>query len=421
MKGDKKHSSAHLQSPPMVADLLRPTRVCSQAVQELTTLNLRGLQRSNSVARLTAHIQQLCMLNIESHMLMPVLLRTMRRLVNAEFAAFCWASEDYRSVDMCLEPAIPEITTGLPEYTLSHEVFCNHTRDAHGVDFETSMRRGRGWSNTARHDRMFVRSFEYQLLWHPARIRHGLESTVVQNGRGWGALTFARPDGAAPFDTGTEKMLAPLSAFVAHAVLNPDRAESFAPKPTEHGIVLVNRAGRILCQSPQGIRLLRQADGRSSLFEPWRNIAPDWLGQVIHKLVRAGMCNVSMPPLIHRRTQWGTFTLRAYPLMDREPALRSATSFAIQIERYEPLVLQIARGAHHLGLTKRQTEICTHLAQGFSRTQIAKRVGVRPASVVDQVRKMYIRFDVHDRNNLLRMLSRAALLVSSELHSLGYG
>lgn len=373
----------------------------------------RRSRRSTDSARLTSYIRQLCVLGVESHTVMPPLIEAIKHLVGADFGTFWWAGENYEAADIYLEPADAQVAAALPQYVTTPEEFAQRCREAHGLDFVTAMRTGCGWGNTTTHGAGFLRSLEFELMWRPAHIRHGLELTVTQNSRGWGSVMLTRANGARPFDSRAEAALASLSSFVAHAVLNPVRTHRFAALPTESGVVVSDYAGRILWQSMHGIRLMRQAEANTAAFETRPQTLPGWLRLLVERVKLSGANEVCAPPVMHRRTPWGEFGVRAYPLLGQDPTLRSATCFAIYIERREPLVLQTVRGAHQLRLSRRQAELCSHLAGGASYAEIARRIGVRPASVIDHVRKMYTRFDVHDRHGLLHTLATAALSSTS--------
>lgn len=381
----------------------------AQELRGLLPATDRRSRRSTDSARLTSYIRQLCVLGVESHTVMPPLFEAIKQLVGADSGTFWWADESYGLADIYLEPADAQVAAALPRYVTTPEEFAQRTREAHGADFATAMRTGRGWGNTTTHEACLLKSLEFELMWRPLNLRHGLELTVTQNGRGWGSLIFVRANGARPFDSRAEAVLASLSSFVAHAVLNPVRARRFAALPTESGVVVSDPAGRILWQSAQGIRLMRQAEANATAFETRPQNLPGWLRLLVERVKLSGANEVCAPPVTHRRTPWGEFGVRAYPLLGADPTLRSASCYAIHIERREPLVLQTVRGAHTLGLSKRQVELCSHLTGNASYAEIARRVGVRPASVIDHVRKMYTRFDVHDRHGLLRTLGAAAL------------
>jgi DNA-binding CsgD family transcriptional regulator len=369
----------------------------------------RGLHRSASTARLVSHIRQLCVLGVDSHTLMPALLDAVGSLVGADWGMFWWADENYQPGDIYLDPEPLKHALALAQYAPSPADLAKHTRKAHGVDFATGMRRGYGWRNTARHPAAFLSSLEFELLWRPMHARHGLEHTVVQDGRGWGSFVFGRARDSPAFDARAEAALAPVSAFVAHAVRAPIGAHRIGAEAIESGIVVCDRTSHILWHSALGVHLMQQATPQPKPFTVPDKTIPDWLRPLIARLLRGCAREISAPPVMQRRTHWGEFTLRAYPLLDHDPELRSATCFAIHIERREPMVLQVSRGAHRLGLTRRQADICAHLAAGTSYPDIAQRIGIRPTSVIDQMRKMYTRLDVHDRPSLLRTLSTAAL------------
>jgi len=378
----------------------------TEALKDCLPVTGRGLRRSASTARLVSHIRQLCVLGVDSYALMPVLIEHVKRLVGADCGTFWWAGDNHRAADAYFDAESLKVAATLSCHA---NEFDRNTREAHGADFAAAMQRGRGWANTVRHEAMLLRSREYELFWRSGHWRHGLELTAVQNGRGWGSVVMLRPEGARPFDARTEAALAPLSAFMAHAVHSPASARRFAAEATESGVVVSDRAGRILWQSALGARLLQQAIPQVMPFAATAKELPDCLRSLIARLQHAGAAETCAPPMVHRHTRWGEFDLRAYPLLDHGPDLRSASRFAIHVERREPMVLQAARGAYRLGLSVRQSHICAHLAEGASYADVAQKIGVRPSSVIDQMRKMYTRLDVHDRAGLLQALSAAAL------------
>lgn len=386
----------------------------TEVLRDCLPVTGRGVRRSTSTARLASHIRQLCVLGVDSYTLMPVLIENVKRLVGADTGSFWWADDDYRIANVYLEPEFSSLAATLSRYENAQDEFSRLNHEAHGLDFASAMQCGRGWGNTARHEAIFLRSREFEFFWYPTRCRHGLELTAVQHGRGWGSIMVTRPEGAQPFDARTEAALAPLSAFLAHAVRSPASARRFASKATESGVVVSDRTGRILWHSALGARLLQQAAPQTMSFTLAAKSLPNHLRPLIARLLHADAEEMRAPPAMHHRTHWGKFTLRAYPLLNMDPDLRSATCFAIHIERHEPIVLRVTRGAHSLGLSKRQVDICAHLAEGTSYPDIAQKIGVRPTTVIDQVRKMYMRLDVHDRPGLLHTLSAAALAYEGE-------
>jgi hypothetical protein len=71
---------------------------------------------------------------------------------------------------------------------LCAEIHTREKQSVSGVDFETAMRRGKGCENSIRYDAALLGSTLYGELWHPLRLRHGLEMTASDGRRGWGSL-----------------------------------------------------------------------------------------------------------------------------------------------------------------------------------------------------------------------------------------
>jgi DNA-binding CsgD family transcriptional regulator len=285
-------------------------------------------------------------------------------------------------------------------------------RAAYGIDLPTAMRRGRGWGNTARLP-AFATSEEYGNVWLPARFRHGIEVTAVQNGRGWGSFVLWRGLGGRAFSAQEEALFAPLSPFLGHAVRGPARGPLPGADAPETGVVISDKAGRIIYRSACTERLLQLASAQPTIFtEPSRTL-PDWLRLLIGRLLRVHDDPTVRPPIAFRRNRWGDFTCRAYPLLEGDVDPRSAARFAIYIEYRKPLAVQITRAAFVLGFSARQSELCVYLATGASYVDVARRMGVRPSTVVDHVRKLYVRLNVRDRESLLGTLRSVSAIERS--------
>ncbi len=215
-----------------------------------------------------------------------------------------------------------------------------------------------------------------------------------------------RAQGARPFGARHERALEQLAPYLAHAVRTPDHVAAMAESPADTSVVEVDRSGRLLSESPGSAEvLLREARGVQAFeYLP----VTEWFRELVARLQAADSDRSPGPPLLRRRTPWGEFTMRAYPLFDRELAPAAARRFVIHIERREPRALQLLRGAFALGLSERQRELCLQLATGASYNKIAGCMRLRPSTVIDHVRKIHDRLDVHDRESLLRRLHEAA-------------
>jgi DNA-binding CsgD family transcriptional regulator len=223
-------------------------------------------------------------------------------------------------------------------------------------------------------------------------------------------VVLTRPTRSKAFTEEDEQKLSDLSGHLAYALRGRmDKTSEDEEAESESGMVLVEPSGRILYADLVGRRLLSLAS-----WTPWWNIRakseiPLWLQQSLKNLRITLRKRIASPPVIYRRTQWGKVAFRVYPLNRGEGVEPPSSSlFGILITRYEPLALQIARGAFVLGLPTRQREICTRLAAGVSYETLAQQLGVRRSTVVDHVRKIYATLDVDDHASLLNKLRCAA-------------
>lgn len=76
------------------------------------------------------------------------------------------------------------------------------------------------------------------------------------------------------------------------------------------------------------------------------------------------------------------------------------------MQHYEPQLVAIRRALDSLSLTPAQKEICIHLRRGHSHVEIARIVGTRESTVVDHVKKIYSRLDVHSVHELSGLVQR---------------
>ena len=68
--------------------------------------------------------------------------------------------------------------------------------------------------------------------------------------------------------------------------------------------------------------------------------------------------------------------------------------------------MRLIRQIGKLPLSARQAEVCFHMAQGLSYTEIAERLGISPHTAVAHSRWIYHKLDVSSRAELVdRLLS----------------
>ena len=72
-----------------------------------------------------------------------------------------------------------------------------------------------------------------------------------------------------------------------------------------------------------------------------------------------------------------------------------------------------------LGLPARQREVVRHLFSGQSDKQIAENIGIALPTVRSHLRRMYTRFEVQDRTELVLFFVREHLHNSENIHTDG--
>lgn len=82
--------------------------------------------------------------------------------------------------------------------------------------------------------------------------------------------------------------------------------------------------------------------------------------------------------------------------------------YALHLRRDEPLGLRAANAARSLGLTPRQQEICSRIADGEEYREIAAALGISASTVVDHVRRIHRRLGVRSRAKLIMLLEQTA-------------
>jgi DNA-binding NarL/FixJ family response regulator len=95
---------------------------------------------------------------------------------------------------------------------------------------------------------------------------------------------------------------------------------------------------------------------------------------------------------------WGRFEFQAQRM---EPANAQRTPMiAVTIQHAEPTEVLMARALQSAPLSIVQKKVCSLLLCGLSQREIGAELGVSPNTVVDHVRKIYRKLDVHSIDDL---------------------
>ncbi|WP_260432256.1 helix-turn-helix transcriptional regulator [Burkholderia sp. Bp9140] len=354
----------------------------------------RSAFMSDKHVALTSHIRRLCSLAVEPHLVIPHVIEATRRIVGADWGMFFYADEHYAVSDVCSEN--DAVYTLLPTYFAN--IHNTSRQEVLGITFSDAMRRGRGFDNSAHYDDALLSSEMYADLWRPVSMRHCLELTATDGTRGWGSLLLSRASGCRPFSEQNHRDIEPVARHLAHALSRPVQPTLHESECSQSAIMVVDDDGRLLLHNADSIRMLSLATGEPLAFYRHERL-PDWLTPLRSNINRIWRGYPAPPPTVERRNNAGRFRFMAYRCTDAA-AMQRDFAIVIYIEHFPPLKLTIERLGFAFGLTERQRELCEQLVLGRSHSEIARGFALRDSTVVDHVRKIYRRLNVHNHDEL---------------------
>ncbi|HLQ26453.1 MAG TPA: helix-turn-helix transcriptional regulator [Acidiferrobacterales bacterium] len=335
---------------------------------------------------------------------MPALFDSIQKLVPSHFQIFLWADEHYQVSNMfCFDlPSLAQIAE------LYLREFVNKREQEAKPPFSEIMRSERGTVNWNRyHNQKFFQSDFYQEILRPLKAHHILATVIHEHNRALGELVLARTPGEAPFTQGDEYILLGLIPYIAHGLrVRTDKQPVFI-STGKHGMAILTENGEIEYACPQAHELLFWAThpqiSQSTMKDPgWLSVPPA-LVRLCKNLSELFQGKPAPVPVLHHHNPWGRFTFRAYWLDHRE--FTQGKRIGMTIEYHEPLILTLFSRMNAYPLSTRQKEICQLLLSDYTHAEIAKRLNISVHTLVDHVRKIYEKLDVHNRQELLKKFS----------------
>lgn len=194
---------------------------------------------------------------------------------------------------------------------------------------------------------------------------------------------------------------------IAHGMQpRPDLSDA-ASESEERGLLIVQPPSHVLYVNPQARTLVHFALDRTPDATGERGIDEALLPiltRLCTNLRDTFTGQPSSPPMASLNSPWGLFILRAYWLELLRP--QDSGLVGVTIERHELLSLRRLRNMRASGLTERQ--LCLLLFDGMSIPAVAKRLNVSQHRIVDHLKKIYLKLDVHNRNELRSKLEGGA-------------
>jgi DNA-binding CsgD family transcriptional regulator len=349
-------------------------------------------------AAATAHIRQLCSLGLGGEVIMPALCEAMHRVIPSYAANFFWADDNGEIDNMYCEYHLPKV---VQLYISEYDKFKGDL-----PDFAESIRSGR-MTHLRAAPEGFFRSETYNQIYRPHGYHHALGGTPREAGRGLGGMVlFRRPQDPA-FTDDEEREMAHLMRYVAHGLVRrSDHEEIFVDGPRS-GLVIMNRAGTVIHVSSGARELLYLAThakvGPKEMKKSKTYVAvPAVLKQLCQNLIDTFEGSTAEPPVLHHRNAWGRFTFRAYWLESVGDNVSGL--IGVTVKQAEPQALRVMRNMQTLPLSNKQKEVCLLVATGHSNDTVAQRLNISVTTVRDHLRKIYDKFAVHDRKDLIAAL-----------------
>ena len=264
----------------------------------------------------------------------------------------------------------------------------------------------------------FFRSALYNEIWRPQRLHTRIEA-VVRNVRQQplGSLVLYRGPGERKFTQEDEVLLERIVPYVARGLEGAARDEQSSTEYVGHSgrraAIILGKDGVLERLSPDALKLLLMSHGgitpdaasRSPSRHDFATLTAVW------HLTQSSQGIDGQDVKLTVENASGRFLYQACALrpLDRD----ASPSLHVTLQHFEPQLVAIRRALDSLSLTAAQKEICVHLRRGCSHAEIANIVGTRESTVVDHVKKIYSRLDVHSVHELSSLLHRLIIQQSS--------
>ncbi|OLL28384.1 hypothetical protein BTH42_28030 [Burkholderia sp. SRS-W-2-2016] len=176
------------------------------------------------------------------------------------------------------------------------------------------------------------------------------------------------------------------------------------PGDDDSALFIADETGRILRSDAGAARLLALADGKPG---GWSDTSlPGWLTPIFDAITGGGSRKAKSDGGLERENEAGRFVFRAYRL-HRVAKNSGEVLYGISVVRQRALVSAITEAAAINGLSEQQRRVCIGILSGVSYSEIGRVLGIKESTVVDHVRRVYAKLDVHSRDELVRVLARA--------------
>ncbi len=239
------------------------------------------------------------------------------------------------------------------------------------------------------------RSARYRDLLAPSGIPFELRAAFVSRGRAWGAVHIARREDKGDFTSDDAKALARIAGAVADGIRTSLRFDAArrAHDSTAPGLVVLSASNDVELITTPARELLDAI--RSPVLAESDETPPAPL-LALAAFARSRARDASREPdVVAVPSTCGWITLHA-----SLPEGRDSGQVAIVLERATSQHATALRLEAH-GVTVREREVATLLAQGLSNPEIATTLVLSPYTVQDHIKKLFEKTQVASRQELV--------------------
>ncbi len=342
-----------------------------------------------------ADLRQLCCLGLDKEIVIPAFLRALCTALPSSNNAFT-------GVDARLNPVYHMMDDPVDEFNPD---LC--------ADFITPERSSRAAAWFKLHpilpdfkilDDAFYRSDLYNLFYRPANIHYHLHVPVSRLGKPIGMLTVCRPRNHKPFNVREQKLVTFLLPYVTHALSVSNNNALQYNGQGQSSMMVMNTQGDIvyLADNAEHLLALATCPPIHKSFYNQKQTVLHLLKQLCQNLNGIFQGNNAAPPSCSYTNGYGRFTFNACWLnpYENEPG----HLIGITIYHQEPVLLKALRAMQTSPLSPVQKEVALLITQGLSNEKIGEKLHIKLTTVKDHVTKLFIKLDIHRREELLPTL-----------------
>lgn len=180
--------------------------------------------------------------------------------------------------------------------------------------------------------------------------------------------------------------------------------ERFDDLPERTGVLTVTADGRLIGNDPHALLLVAEMDGRPLVGTGVAVCSPgERLPSFIADLCSRNAARPGQVPDLHRVTRWGAYRARVFA---QYGGADHAAHHVVVISKHLPQRVGLMRTLETLDLSPRERQAAFQIGIGADAAQGAAALGVSLATWRSYVKRVYLRLDVRDRLELFTLLNR---------------